>query len=333
LLHIHNWFPLLSPSIITAAAEHGVPVVQTLHNFRMVCANATLYRDGAICRDCVGRKAPVDAALHGCYGGSHAGSAMVTAAFAWHRATRTWGHVSLFIALSEFQRGLLIEGGVDPARTVVKPNFVRDAGGAGRGRGGYALFAGRLTPEKGIRTVLKAWEENAPRMPLKIMGDGPLADEVRARAVRMPGAEYLGQQPPAAVREAMGDASFLVCASESYETFALTIVEAISKGTPVLGANLPPIVEIIRDGETGLLFTPGDACDLAAKANLLVEEVDRYRSMRRSCRSIYEQRYTEPINYRLLMQLYARAGAIAEDSCAASRIMPPEPREPGVAAR
>lgn len=306
VLHIHNWFPLLSPSIVSAAHDAGVPVIQTLHNFRMLCVNGILYRDGKVCHDCVGKTLPLNGATHGCYSSSRIGSTLVAAAFLYHRLAHTWRGVSTFIALSEFQRDLLIRGGVDAARTVVKPNFVKQEQGAGTGRGGYALFAGRLTPEKGIRTVLSAWERDLIPMPLKIMGDGPLASEVQRRVAGMPRAEYLGQRTAPEVSSAMADARFIIFPSESYETFALTIVEAFSRGTPVLAADLESIWELVRDGETGLRFAPGDADDLAAKGRCLLSDTSAYRAMRLRCRSLYEERFTEEINYGLLMDIYGR---------------------------
>lgn len=307
LLHIHNWFPLLSPSIITAARAEQVPVVQTLHNFRMLCANANLFRDGKICHDCMGKAFPLGAAIHGCYLKSHVGSALVSAAYSYHRLAHTWDDVSLFIAVTEFQRGLLIRGGLEPTRIIVKPNFLRETGKVGEGRGGYALFVGRLTPEKGIRTVLDAWEQNRMSLPLKIMGDGPLAAEVRQRALRRRDIEYLGHQPSTEVYDAMSNARFLVFPSECYEAFGLTIVEAFSRGTPVLAADRESIAELVKDGLTGLRFKPGDSDDLAAKAALFSGDVTIYEAMRRHCRKTYEERYTEERNYKMLIDIYELA--------------------------
>jgi len=309
VLHIHNWFPLLSPSVIAAATELGIPVVQTLHNFRMLCANGILYREGRVCTDCLGKAVPLDGALHGCYSESRIGSALVSAAFSYHRLAHTWSGISTFIALSTFQRDLLIRGGIDPERIVIKPNFVAGATEPGDGQGGYALFVGRLTPEKGIRTVLDAWERNKISIPLRIMGDGPLADEVRARASRLPNAEYRGQRSPLEVSAAMAAARCLVFPSEWYEPFALAIVEAFSRGTPVIAAGLASVGELIRDGETGYRFTPGDADDLTAKLHALRPEGEAYRAMRRRCRDIYEQQYTDTKNYRQLMDIYEHAMA------------------------
>ena len=307
VLHIHNWFPLLSPSIISAALAERVPVVQTLHNFRMLCANAYMYRDGKICHDCLGKRLPFDGVVHGCYSSSRIGTALVTAAFSYHRLVHTWNGVTTFISLSEFQRDWLIRGGVDAGQIVVKPNFVKQPCGPGEGNGGYALFVGRLTPEKGIRTVLKTWERELLSVPLKIMGDGPLADEVRQRAAGLPLVEYLGQRTATEIYAAMSDARFLIFSSEWYEPFALTIVESFSMGTPVLAADLPSIAELVQDGQTGLRFTPGDENDLAAKAALLIADSAAYREMRRNCRSVYEQRYTDKVNNKLLVDTYNQA--------------------------
>jgi glycosyltransferase involved in cell wall biosynthesis len=194
---------------------------------------------------------------------------------------------------------------------VVKPNFVKNSGAPGDGKGGYALFVGRLIPEKGIRTVLNAWRDDRMRMPLKIMGDGPLADEVRRTATAMPRVQYLGQQASAEVQSAMAEARFVICASSCHEAFGLTIVEAYAQGTPVLASDLESVSELVRPGETGLLFTPGNAGDLAAKASLLAADDATYRQMRRRCRALYEERYTDTVNYELLIEIYRRVCAPA----------------------
>ena len=307
ILHIHNWFPLISPSIISVATEAGVPVVQTLHNYRMICANGLLYRDGKVCEDCAGKALPLGGMLHRCYSHSRVGSALVSAAFSYHRLVHTWDGISTFIAVSEFQRALLVRGGVNPAQIAVKPNFVRDPGGPGDGSGGYALFAGRLTEQKGIRTVIEAWEKHGPRLPLRIMGDGPLADEVREKAALLPQVEYLGQRSASEVLRAMAGARLLIFSSESYEPCPLTVVEAFSQGTPVLAADLESIAELVNEGKTGLRFTPGDGSDLVAKTESMVADLGKYQEMRQTCRTVYEERHTEELNYKMLSDIYAGA--------------------------
>jgi glycosyltransferase involved in cell wall biosynthesis len=307
VVHIHNWFPLLSPSVIAVAREAGVPVVHTLHNFRMLCANVALYRDGEICHECLNKALPLGGVIHGCYSGSRIGTSLITAALAYHRLALTWDAVSTFIAVSEFQRELLIEGGLNPAQVVVKPNFVKDTHEVGDGRGGYALFVGRLTQEKGIRTVLKVWEKKKARLPLKILGTGPLADEVRQRAVRLADVEYVGHQSSADVYGAMAAAKFLIFSSEWYEPFALTIVEALSRGTPVIAADIGANAALVEEGRTGLRFIPGDAEDLAAKIEMFLTNTSNYRATRLQCRKVYEDRYTDKINLKLLTDIYATA--------------------------
>lgn len=307
LVHIHNWFPLLSPSVITAAVDARVPVVQTLHNFRMICANGVLYRNGRPCQQCVGKSLPLAGAAHACYRDSHVGSALVSAAFAYHRVVNTWDGVSRFIALSEFQRDLLVRGGLPRERICLKPNFVSDPGQIGPGSGDYCLFVGRLTPEKGIRTALRAWEDHNLKLRLRIVGDGPLRNEVARRAADNASIEYLGPRTSAQVAAHMANARALIFPSEWCEPFALTIIEALSHGTPVIAADMGSVPCIVRNAETGYLFEPGKAVDLArAVASLEIEE-PRYTSIRSTCRALYKTRYTEAINYPILMQVYAAA--------------------------
>jgi glycosyltransferase involved in cell wall biosynthesis len=307
ILHIHNWFPRLSPSIILEAAAQGVPVIQTLHNYRMVCANALLFRNGAICTDCLGRPLPIGGALHGCYRGSRAGSAVVTAAYAFHRLFHTWEKVDLFIAVSEFQRSLLLRGGMAAEKIVVKPNFVHDPGMEPRGeREDFALYAGRLFEEKGIRTLLAAWKTGKIPLRLRIYGDGPLAGEVISCAKENSLIEYRGRQPTETIYEEMARARFLVFPSESYETFGKTVIEAYSHGTPVLAADLGNLQELVEAGATGCRFQPGDADSLVTEA-LRFPRGDLYQQMSRRCRDTYAARYSAGSNYQALMEIYAHA--------------------------
>jgi glycosyltransferase involved in cell wall biosynthesis len=307
LVHLHNWFPMISPSIILEAGASGVPVVQTLHNFRMVCANALLYRDGFVCTDCLGKPLPLDGVVHGCYRGSRAGSAIVTAAYAFHRLAHTWESIDLFIAVSGFEREILIRGGLPADKIVVKQNFVdTDSWKAERKTEGAALFAGRLSPEKGIRTLLSAWNTGRISVRLKIIGDGPMADEVRLCAARNANIEYLGLQAPEAVYREMAKAKFLVFPSEWFETFGRTVVEAFSRGTPVLACDLGGVRELVEEGVTGYRFPPGNADALAA-AVLRFPAGEDYERMCSNCRNLFLSKFTAEINYPLLMEIYAKA--------------------------
>jgi glycosyltransferase involved in cell wall biosynthesis len=310
LLHVHNWFPMLSPSIILEAAAANVPTVQTLHNFRMICANALLYRDGAVCTECVGKTLPVNGILHGCYRGSRAGSAIVTAAYAFHRFAHTWDRVDLFIAVSGFEREILVRGGLPPEKVVAKPNFVgSDTWKSEKDAEEGALFVGRLSPEKGIRTLLSAWNTGKIPLRLKIIGDGPMAEEVRSFAAGKTDVEYLGAQPPDKVYREMAKAKFLVFSSEWYETFGRTVVEAFSQGTPVLAADLGGISELVEEGVTGYRFAPGDVDALIAGAHRFCDGKD-YEQMRITCRNIFLSKFTAETNYELLTDIYAKAIAL-----------------------
>jgi glycosyltransferase involved in cell wall biosynthesis len=309
IVHIHNWFPLLSPSIILEADASGVPVVQTLHNFRMVCANALLYRNGVVCTDCLRKSLPIDGVVHGCYRGSRTGSAIVTAAYAFHHLVHTWDRVDLFVAVSCFEREILVGGGLPAKRVVVKPNFVvQDAWNAERNTEDVALFVGRLSPEKGIRTLLSAWNTGRIPLRLKIIGDGPIAEEVRSCAAANTGVEYIGLQPSEAVYRELAKAKFLVFPSEWFETFGRTVIEAFSQGTPVLAADLGCVRELVEEGVTGCRFSPANVDALVTGA-LRFPSGEEYERMRANCRNLFLSKYTAEINYAMLMEIYAKAHA------------------------
>ncbi len=310
LVHVHNWFPMLSPSVFMEADRSGIPTVQTLHNFRMLCANALLYRNGAICTDCLGKSLPLDGVVHGCYRGSRTGSAVVTAAYGLHRLLRTWDCVDLFIAVSDFEREILIRGGLPAEKVVVKPHFIgSDALHADGNPEDAALFVGRLSPEKGIGMLLAAWNSRRIPLRLRIIGDGPLADEVRSSAARNSAIEYLGALPPDAVYRAMAKARFLVFPSDCFETFGRTIVEAFSQGTPVLAADLGGVPELVEEGVTGYRFAAGDAEALAAGTRRFPASGD-YQRMRQRCRDLFLGKFTAEINHNLQMEIYAKAIAV-----------------------
>lgn len=307
IVHVHNWFPMLSPSILMEADSRGVPLVQTLHNFRMLCANALLYRDGAICIECLGKSLPMNGIAHGCYRGSRTGSAVVTAAYAVHRLANTWNGIDKFIAVSEFERAILVQGGLPAEKIVTKPNFVvGEKCDPVSAVPASALFVGRLSPEKGVHTLLSAWRTGKIPMCLKVIGDGPLADAVLACAAANPSIEYLGKQPSEAVYRAMATARFLVFPSEWFETFGRTIIEAYAQGTPVLAADLGGVRELVEEGATGYLFEAGNVEALVAGIARFPSG-DEYQQMRQRCRDLFHSKFTAEINYDLLMDIYDKA--------------------------
>lgn len=320
VLHVHNTFPLLSPAIYHAARAEGVPVVQTLHNYRLLCANALLFRDGHVCEDCLRRAVPVSGVRHACYRESRAASGVVVAMLAVHQLLGTWTRaIDVYIALTEFARDKYVEGGLPAEKIVVKPNFIDPDPGQREASAEYALFVGRLTMEKGVRTLLAAWERVGRRMPLKIVGTGPLADEVRSAAARLAGVEWLGGLPRERVLALMKRAAFLVIPSLWYEAFGVVIAEAYGVGLPVISSDLGSMASLIRPGVTGLHFRPGDAMELAARVEWALAHPAEMVAMGRLARREYETRYTAERNYELLMETYALAADRARRRRAGSR--------------
>jgi glycosyltransferase involved in cell wall biosynthesis len=308
--HFHNTFPLLSPAVYYAARAEGVPVVQTLHNFRLLCPNALFFRSGRTCEDCLGRAVPWPAVRYGCYRGSRAGSAVVAGMVAVHRALRTWSRtVDAYIALSEFARATLVRGGLPAQKIWVKPNFVRRDPGVGSHGGGHALFVGRLSAEKGVETLLSAWDRLGGRIPLVIAGDGPLAGAVAEAARRSGGSvRWVGQQSGEAILGLMKDAGALVLPSLVYENFPMVIAEAFSTGLPVIASDTGSVASLIDHGVTGLHFRTGDPADLAATVQRAWSMPELLAEMGRRARAAYEDNFTAERNYRMLMQIYARVG-------------------------
>jgi len=308
IVHVHNFFPLLTPSVYDACRAAGVPVVQTLHNYRLLCLNALFFRDGRVCEDCLGIPAPWPGVRHGCYRGSRGASAAVAAMLTVHRVLRTWTvKVDAYIALSDFARAKFIQGGLPAHKISVKPNFVDPDPGPGEGRGGYALFVGRLSPEKGLDTLLAAWMRLGNAVPLKIIGDGPLAPQVKAAAARSSGVEWLGPQSPERVLVLMKDARALVFPSRCYENFPLVIAEAYAVGLPVIAGDLGSTSSLVDHGRTGLRFASGDPAGLAAAVTRLRARPEERAAMRRAARVEFEQKYTAERNYQTLMEIYGRA--------------------------
>ena len=308
LMHCTNTFPLVSPAAYYAARDEGIAVVQALQNYRLLCAGAYLLRADRVCEDCLGKILPWPAVMHACYRRSRAASFVAGAMLSGHRLLGTWNRaVTLYFTPSEFTRQKCIEGGLPTDRLAVKPNFVSVDPGKGTGKGGYGVFVGRLSPEKGLDSVLKAWPRLGGRLPLKIVGDGPVRDLAMAAAAAHPEIQWLGHRPIGEVLEIVGEAACLVMPSIWYETFGRTIVEAFAKGTPVIGSRIGAIAELIKDGHTGLLFRPGDADDLEAKLRQFLADPSAAAKMRHAARCEYETKYTAEINSQMLMGIYQRA--------------------------
>jgi glycosyltransferase involved in cell wall biosynthesis len=314
VVHVHNTFVVLSPSIYSACKENGIPVVQTLHNYRLLCPAATFLRDGNVCEECVDHSL-WRSVRYGCYRGRRSHTAVAAVMLAVHRERGTWAkEVTCYIALSEFARSKFLDAGFSADNIFVKPNFVYpDPGAPGRQlyyrSGGYALFVGRLSSEKGAHVLLTAWQRLHTSIPLLIIGDGPERPKLEAEAARLGLADvhFRGFQGRTETLLAMKAAKFLVFPSIWYEPFGMTIVEAFACGKPIICSRLGAIPEMVEDGRTGLHFTPGDSHDLAEKAAWAWSHPEQLRSMGNEARNEFEQKYTAETNYPILMRIYEHA--------------------------
>lgn len=305
VVHIHNFFPLLTAAVHHAAADRGIAVIQTLHNYRLLCAAATFERGGAVCELCLGGQRR-HALIHRCYRGSLPGTLAVTAMQASAHSQRgIIAHTTRFIALTEFARQKYIAGGYPPERLVVKPNFIpldpQDTAASGETRAG-ALFVGRLVAEKGVRTLIEAWR-SLPDVPLTIAGDGPLRAELEASAP--PHVTFTGFVDSSRVRELMQQARALIMPSTWYEGFPVTLVEAMARGLPVLVSNLGSLAEVVSDGRTGLHFAPNDVADLARVARrFFAADVAETEKMGQAARVEAAEKYSEKENCKRLTGIY-----------------------------
>jgi glycosyltransferase involved in cell wall biosynthesis len=311
VVHFHNTFPLISPAAYYACSRAGVPVVQTLHNYRLVCPAATFLRDGRVCEACLGNSVAWRAIAHACYRGSRSASAAVTAMLAVHRAMRTWHtKVNAYIALSEFARKKFAAGGLPLERLVVKPNFVYPDPGPRKEHelGTYALFVGRLCEEKGLRDLLAAWRRLACPIPLFILGDGPMREEIARQMGRIGVSEaaLIGNVSRAEVFRWMRGARFLVCPSHWFEGCPLVIVEAFACGVPVIATGHGPTAEMIEHGHTGMHVVPGDDADLAVKVQWAWAHPEAMKAMGVAARHEFEAKYSAAQNYQSLITLYER---------------------------
>ena len=252
IVHCHNLFPGLSPAVIGAAADAGAAVVMTLHNYRLLCLPATLLRDGCPCEACLGRL-PWRGIVHRCYRGSAPASATLAASLALHRATRTFARVRLFLAVSEFVREKHLAAGFVPQRVRTKPNFVA-AQCRRMGPGEYFLYVGRLSPEKGLSMLLAAHRPGLGR--LLVAGEGIERAVLGTKVAR--GIELLGQVPAVRVPELLAGARALVFPTRSYEGAPLAVLEAYAAGVPVIASRTGALMDLVHDGESGLLVPAND---------------------------------------------------------------------------
>jgi glycosyltransferase involved in cell wall biosynthesis len=313
VVHVHNTFMMMSPSVYEACWDAGIPVVQTLHNYRLLCPGWSLSRNGEVCEECLNHGL-WRGVWHGCYRDSKLMTAAVALMLQVHRAKGTWNEsIDGYVALTNFARKKFIQGGLPGAAVHVKPNFLAEDPGERTSEGRSVLFIGRLSAEKGVKVLVEAWKKISAPIPLVIMGDGPLRHLLEAEAPTrgLANITFTGWRTRAEILVAMKQASVVVIPSVWYEGFPMTLVEAFACGTPVICSNLGGLGEIVEDGRTGLHFRAGDAEDLASKMEWAWNQPAALSSMGRAARQHFEKSYTADTNYQQLLQIYEKSIAYA----------------------
>jgi glycosyltransferase involved in cell wall biosynthesis len=301
--HFHNTFPLISESGFEVCRSLDVPVVQTLHNYRFTCIAATHFRDGAVCEACVpGDARP--AVQHRCYRNLPASVALAWSTVRNHAARRHGARVDRYFALNRFMAGRLCDAGVPESRIVIKPNFAKPPSIESAGDRGYALFAGRLSREKGLGVLLDAWRELSP-WPLKIAGDGPLKATLAARIAEenLP-IELLGMQSREALWRWLAGANLLIVPSIWFEGMPLVVLEALAMGVPVIGSRIGGLGEVLDDHACGLTFEPGDAKSLQVVARCVRDDAALRERLRASGRQKMADEFSAARSLQILESTY-----------------------------
>lgn len=297
IVHVHNFFPLFSPSIFDACLERRVPSILTLHNYRIVCPTALLMWGGEIC----------ERSLHGSsywavpqkvYRNSYLGTLALAHMIEHHKKRGTWREkVDRFICLTEFAKSKFVEAGIPAEKIAIKPNFIPDPGcdRVAENRN-YGVFIGRMSREKGLDVAMNAWR--LLDFPLRAFGEGDTPEDV-PEAV-----QFMGRKNKDELLPELRGARFMVIPSIWYEGFPMVILEAFSCGVPVVCSRLGSLEEIVEDGYTGLHFEPGDSQDLAEKIQWMADHPAEARAMGENARQVYLEKYTPQRNYQMLMEIY-----------------------------
>jgi glycosyltransferase involved in cell wall biosynthesis len=310
VVHVHNTFPILSPSVYYAARRNGASVVQTLHNYRIVCTNGLLLRNQMPCEDCVGR-AKWRGLAHRCYHGSAGISASVVAIQTTHRTAGTYRHeVDAYIALTEFQRKIFIREGLSPEGIHVKPNFTASAVSPGdiRERKDQIVFAGNVCREKGTDLLLEAWARVRPEgYRLLLLGDGPSRAELQQRYASDGSVIWMGFQPAAEVARVLAESRYIAVCSRWYETFCLVLLEAFSAGTPAIAPNHAAFPALMEGGKCGFLFEPSNLDSLAGALRSAISAGESEWREQSNVALAKAGEYGPDANYLRLMEIYAAA--------------------------
>lgn len=306
IIHIHNFFPLASPAIYKTAGQFNIPVVQTLHNFRLICSNALLFKNGQVCESCINKTLPLNGIINKCYRDSSLQTLALTTMVKANQFNNTWHNdISKYIALTEFAKQKFNKANLKLPleKMVTKPNFTFDSGiGDYNQRENYILFIGRLSVEKDIPTLLEAFKNT--ETPLKIIGDGPFRTMVEAATSKHKNIEYLGYQNKEQVMTYLKKSRAFILPSTCYEGCPMTILESLSTGTPVLVSKTGGLAEFVQHKINGLHFTPGNAQELQAQVNTISYDNDLHLKLSFQARESYLKHYTPEQHLKSIIEIY-----------------------------
>lgn len=306
VVHIHNFFPLISPSIFYACSNMKIPVVQTLHNYRLICPAATFLRENKVCEDCL-TGSLYNSVKHGCYRESKVQTIPVATMISINRVIKTWKNkVSRYIALTDFAKGKFVQAGIEEQLITVKPNFVIEPSTINDRRDNFLLFVGRISPEKGVGILLNAWSniKDKKGMKLIIIGDGPDKDKFAKLYEEHEDIIFKGKIDHSKIINYMSRARFLLVPSIWYEGFPMTILEAYSVGTPVIASKIGSLQEVVKDSVTGFHFEKGSIDSLSK----VIEEAlfyKNYENLVNQTKKEYLNKYTPTVNAKMLMGIYS----------------------------
>ena len=308
VVHVQNFFPLISPAIYYAAKAEGAAVVQTVRNFRLTCPGGLFLREERVCEKCLGKTFPWPGIQHACYRNSYGGSGAIASMIAIHHLLGTWQKkIDQYITLTEFGRDKLVEAGFPASKMIVKPNFLVSDPGLRKAERKHFLFVGRLSSEKGMGILIKAWRQGQISAPLLIVGKGPQEALWREQAADLPMIKFLGTKPISEVYDLMGEAMALCFPSLWYETFGRTLIEAFAVGTPVISSHIGAMTNVVDEGKTGLFATPGNVDEWINAIKQMSNSEDKRKQMGQQARAEYEKKYTPQSNFDQLMAIYQQA--------------------------
>jgi len=307
IIHVHNFFPIASPSLFYVANAKKIPIVMTLHNYRLLCPNAMFFRENKVCEDCISKSFALDSVIHGCYRDSKIQTLFLATMTWFHKKKGTWKNkIDKYIALTDFAKNKFITSslGLKESQIIVKPNFVVD-NGFDLEKEEYCLFVGRLSQEKGIDILLNTFKNSSHK--LLIIGTGPMTAKVEEFSTNTENIEYLGFQSIDFIIEKLKKAKALIFTSVWYEGMPMTILEAFSTATPIVCGDIGGPAEIVKNEKNGLLYKIGNTEDLKEKIEKLYADNVLYKSLCENARQTFENKYSEEENYMQLIDIYKKA--------------------------